>query len=188
MFDPSALPPTLLLMLRPSLLRSCLAVAAVFGPALSSSDVSAQGVGDMMSGVRDGGGWVNVPIVAGEGAFRTPTLPSMAMTLRGCVNVWPGHSGSFTIEARENVGGETIRMDAEPGVGVPFEHEFGLTAQVDFDFRWSEPRDTTLYLWVGVDLEGAGADSVCEPPPDPRAAPPGPRGRGLGDRARAGTS
>ncbi|MEM7415165.1 MAG: hypothetical protein AAF389_06700 [Gemmatimonadota bacterium] len=139
--------------------------AAAIALALPTTDAAAQGVSEMMSGVRDGGGWVNVPIVAGEGAFKTPTIPSMAMTLRGCVNVWPGHSGSFTIEARENVGGETVRMDAEPGVGVTFEHEFGLTAQVDFDFRWSEARDTTLYLWVGVDLAGEGADSVCEPPP-----------------------
>ena len=124
--------------------------------------VQAQGMSEMMGSIRQGGGWVNVPIVAGEGSFRTPTLPSIGMHLAGCVYVWPGHSGEFEIEARENVVGETLTMEAEPGVGVLFAHTFGMRAQVDFD--WSEPRDTTLYLWVGVDLEGEGAESVCEPP------------------------
>lgn len=126
--------------------------------------VEAQGVTDMMGSIRQGGGWVNVPIVAGHGSFRTPTVPSIGMTLQGCVNVWPGHSGAWEIEAKDNVLGETVEMSAEPGIGVPFAHTFGMRTQVDFDFRWSEPRDTTLYLWVGVDTRGEGPESVCEPP------------------------
>ncbi len=123
-----------------------------------------QDVTEMMGSIRRGGGWVNVPIVAGQGSFRTPTLPSIGMSIQGCLNVWPGHSGAWEIEARENVVGHTVSMSAEPGIGVPFAHTFGMRAQVDFDFKWSEPRDTTLYLWVGVDMKGAGAESVCEPP------------------------
>ena len=133
------------------------------------AQVAGQGVSDMMGGVRSGGGWVNIPIVAGSGRFETPMLPSMTMSLRGCLNVWPGHTGEWTIEAHETVMDETVRLEAEPGVGVPFEHTFGLRAQIDFDFTWSESRDTTLYLWVGVDLKNEGAQSVCEPPEEGEA-------------------
>jgi hypothetical protein len=118
-----------------------------------------------MSTLRAGGTWVTIPIEAGQGSYSTLTIPTATMTLHGCLNVWPGHSGTWEIEAVEKVQGATLEIAAEPGVGVPFRHQFGMTAQLDFDFRWSEARDTTLYIWVGVDMNGAGGTSVCEPPP-----------------------
>ncbi len=138
-----------------------LLAAALFAPA----PVQGQSFGQLMSVLRDGGGWVQVPIAAGQGSFSTSTLPVAAMSIEGCVNVWYGHSGSWTIEAIDNVLGTKLNMDAEPGVGVPFDHDFGMTTQVDFDFTWSEARDTTLYLWVGLDVDGEGGESTCEPPP-----------------------
>jgi hypothetical protein len=123
----------------------------------------AQVVSDVMAGIREGGSWVAIPIEDGRGTFSTVTLPTAGMTLQGCVNVWYGHSGTWSIEARERLRGSELTLDAEPGIGVPFSHEFGMRAQIDFDFRWSEARDTTLMLWVGVDFSGEGADAACEP-------------------------
>ena len=118
---------------------------------------------DILSGIRNGGGWVSVPIEGGVGSFSTVTVPTAALSLAGCVNVWYGHSGSWEIEARESVLGSVLRISAEPGIGVPFEHDFGMQAQVDIDFRWSAPRDTTLMLWVGLDLAGEGGEQACDP-------------------------
>lgn len=131
-------------------------------PGTASAQAQA-GVADVLSGLRSGGGWVGIPIVAGQGTFSTVRVPTMALSVAGCVNIWYGHSGTWEIEARERVLGSVLRIEAEPGIGVPFEHDFGMQAQVDIDFRWSEPRDTTLMLWVGLDLGGEGAASVCEP-------------------------
>ncbi|MCH1403433.1 MAG: hypothetical protein L7U50_03955 [Candidatus Nanopelagicales bacterium] len=144
-----------------------LALALFTGVALFAvPDASAQeraGVADVLSRMRNGGGWVEVPIAEGHGSFSTVRVPMMALTIAGCVNVWHGHSGTWAIEAREQVLGSVLRVEAKPGVGVPFEHDFGMQAQVDIDFRWSEARDTTLMLWVGLDLAGEGGESVCEP-------------------------
>ena len=137
-------------------------VVLVAAPIRASAQNQA-GVADVLSGLRSGGGWVAIPIVEGVGSFSTVTVPTMALSLAGCVNVWYGHSGSWDIEAHEQMLGSMLRIEAEPGVGVPFEHDFGLQAQVDIDFRWSEARDTTLLLWVGIDLAGEGGESVCEP-------------------------
>lgn len=123
----------------------------------------AQGIREIMSGMRDGGGWVGIPIVKGHGSFSTVTLPTAAMSLSGCVNVWYGHSGTFSIDAHERVLGSNLHIDAEPGVGVPFSHDFGMTAKLDFDFMWSEPRDTTLMIWVGIDGMGEGQQDSCTP-------------------------
>ena len=143
-------------------LRTALFTAATLAVPVG---LSGQGVGEMMSTLRAGGTWVTIPIVAGEGTYSTTTIPTATMTLNGCLNVWPGHSGSWEIDAVEKVQGASLEIEAEPGVGVPFRHQFGMTAQLDFDFRWSEARDTTLYIWVGVDMSGSGDASICEPPP-----------------------
>ncbi|NNF12379.1 MAG: hypothetical protein HKN72_04115 [Gemmatimonadetes bacterium] len=136
-----------------------LALALAYAPS-----VSAQGIASIMSGLREGGGWVGIPIEGGRGSYSTVRLPTAGMTLRGCVNVWYGHSGSWTIEAREQMADSTVVLDAEPGIPVPFVHTFGMQARLDFDFRWSEPRDTTLMMWVGVDMDGEGGEPpVCDP-------------------------
>lgn len=122
----------------------------------------AQGVASVMSGMRNGGGWMTIPIVNGSGSFSTTRLPTAGLTLSGCVNVWHGHSGTWEIVARENLNQGRLQVRAEPGIGKRFSHDFGMQAQIDFDFRWSEPRDTTLMMWVGIDM---GIDSIdaCEP-------------------------
>lgn len=123
----------------------------------------AQAMADAMAGIRNGGGWVEIPIEAGEGTMSTMALPTLGMRLAGCMTVWPGHSGDFEIRAHERILDHVLEFTGKPGVGVPFAHTFGMRAQIDFDFHWSEPRDTTLLLWIGVDLSGGDGEEACEP-------------------------
>ena len=142
-----------------------LALLAIGSFLAASASVSAQsaGVGQIMMGLTAGGGWVGIPIEAGKGSFSTVTVPTAAVSVAGCVNVWWGHSGTWEIRAHESILGSNLRINAEPGVGVPFEHDFGMTAQVDIEFEWSEPRDTTLMLWVGLDPTLQSPEAACEP-------------------------
>jgi hypothetical protein len=124
--------------------------------------LEAQALDVVMSAIREGGGWVSIPIEAGSGSARTLTIPTMGLTLTGCVRVWDGHSGRWEIRARETVAQSTLSVSSEPGEGVPFSHTFGLRSQLEVDVHWSEPRDTTLFLWVG--LKGTDDDrDACTP-------------------------
>ena len=143
-------------------------LSSLFLPVLTSlmaipTSVEAQGLGQVMMGMRDGGGWVGIPIEGGKGTFSSMTIPTGAMSVAGCVNVWWGHSGTWEIRAHESVLGSNLRIEAEPGRGVTFQHDFGMTAQVDVEVAWSEPRDTTLMLWIGVDPTLEAPEEVCEP-------------------------
>ena len=145
-----------------------LTVSLLAGLAAGPANASAQsaegaGVGQILMGMSQGGGWVGIPISSGKGSFSTVTVPTAAMSVAGCVNVWWGHSGTWKIHAHESVLGSNLRIEAEPGVGVPFEHDFGMTAQVDIQFEWSEPRDTTLLLWIGLDPTLETPEAACEP-------------------------
>jgi hypothetical protein len=131
--------------------------------ASGTAEAHAQGVQEVLATIRNGGGWVSVPIERGHGTVSTLTLPTMGMTLAGCVNVWGGHSGEWSIRARDTVAKETLQVASTPGKGVRFSHEFGLRSQLEFEFEWSEPRDTTLYLWVGLDREDDGPNEACTP-------------------------
>jgi hypothetical protein len=145
-------------------MRTVLAILAglVLALAAHPRGLEAQPLDDVMTAIRNGGGWVSIPIVGGRGSTSTVTLPTMGLTLTGCVRVWDGHSGRWEIRARETVNQGSLSATSVPGQGVPFTHTFGLRSQVEVDFLWSEPRDTTLFLWVG--LKGAEDDrDACVP-------------------------
>lgn len=137
--------------------------ALVAAMASSHIEAQAQGVQEVLATIRNGGGWVTVPIVGGHGTASTLTLPTMGLNLRGCVNVWGGHTGLWEIRAEDTVADATLEVTSAPGQGVRFAHEFGLRSQLEFQFEWSEPRDTTLYLWVGLDREDDGPEEACTP-------------------------
>ena len=128
----------------------------------ASAALEGQAIDAVMASIRNGGGWVSVPIEKGEGSTSTVTLPTMGLTLTGCVRVWDGQSGHWTIRAHDAISGDTLVVKSDPGQGVPFTHTFGLRSQLDVRFAWSEPRDTTLFLWIG--LRGAQDDrDACTP-------------------------
>lgn len=145
--------------MRSATVSIALAATLVAGP----SEARAQGIQEVLATIRNGGGWVSVPIEAGRGTVSTLLLPTMGLTLTGCVNVWEGQSGSWKIRARDTIAEDSLSMAAQPGEGVRFEHEFGMRSQIEFQFEWSEPRDTTLFLWVGLDREEDGPEVACRP-------------------------
>ena len=124
--------------------------------------LDAQALDGIMAAIRNGGGWVSVDILGGRGTATTLPLPTMGMKLSGCVRVFDGHSGRWRITAHETVADTTLEVNAAPGQGVAFSHEFGLRSQIDVEFVWSEPRDTTLFLWVGLGDAESDPD-VCIP-------------------------
>ena len=54
-------------------------------------------------------------------------------------------------------------MDGGGGETLEFEYTTGLTAQLDVDVEWSEPRDTTLLLWIGLDTSTSEGEGACDP-------------------------
>jgi hypothetical protein len=140
-------------MRRPAIIAFCTLAPAV---------LSAQEAADVLASLRNGGGWVGVPIEAGVGTYSTLTIPTVGMTVEGCVTVWPGHSGEWDIRAHDSVSDTSRVIHAVPGQGVPFSHTFGMQARIDVDFRWSEQRDTTLLLWVGIAVAKT-PEEACEP-------------------------
>ena len=139
--------------------RALLVAAALagFAPGTAHGQVEA-----VMSAIRNGGGWVSIDIQDGRGKASTLPMPSMGMKLTGCMQVWEGNTGRWRIRAYDTVADEVIEASSLPGEGVPFEHEFGLRTQLEVEFIWSEPRDTTLFLWVGLG-DAEGDPDVCTP-------------------------
>jgi len=139
-----------------------LTLAAIAG-AGRPAPAHAQTLADLLMGVRQGGGWVSIPIAGGHGAVSTAPLPTAGLNLSGCVQVWGGHSGRWNILARDALGEGRLEIQAEPGQPVVFSYSSGLRSQLEVDVRWSEPRDTTLLLWVGLDRPGRSDEDSCTP-------------------------
>jgi len=123
----------------------------------------AQSVSDLMAGLQRGGGWITVPIKNGTGKVSTAALPTIGMTLAGCVHVWGGQTGRWSIQARDAFGTGRFDMSAGAGESKPFSYTAGMRSQLDIDFAWSEPRDTTLYLWVGLARPNQAPEATCQP-------------------------
>lgn len=130
-------------------MRTLLAALALL--ALAAPAARAQTLQDLVSTIRAGGGWVSIPIEEGEGRLVTRAVPTGGMTLEGCVQVWPGHSGRWEIDATDTRRDETLELRARAGEPMPFSYTTGMTAQLEVAVRWSEPRDTTLMVWIGLE-------------------------------------
>jgi hypothetical protein len=141
---------------------SMLAAAAALVLVMPTA-AAAQSVGDLLASVQRGGGWVSVPIKNGAGHVSTATVPTVGMTVAGCIHVWGGHTGRWDIHARDALGSGRMQMKAGAGESVPFTYTAGMRSQLEIDFAWSEPRDTTLYLWVGLARPNQPPEATCEP-------------------------
>ena len=121
-----------------------------------------QSILDLLQSIRDGGGWVYIDVEGGRGTWVSSALPTMELTLTGCMQVYAGHSGRWDIRARDALGDGTLEANVAGGERVPFRYRTGRRAQLAVDARWSEARDTTLVVWVGLETPGSQRD-VCEP-------------------------
>ncbi len=130
--------------------------------------VPAEGqVAQLLKAVSSGGSWIRLPVEGGQASYRSPVIPLAGMAFNGCVKIWERHSGSWTISARDGLGEARLDVTAAPGESVTFDYRAGFQARLDVDIEWSEPRDTTLFVWVGVSAQtnqDTGRD-ICQPPP-----------------------
>ena len=143
-------------------------VAALVAAAIAASTLPAQGqIFELMRIVSEGGSWLGLPVTEGRASFESPAVPIAGLALDGCMRVWDGHSGEWTIRAEDRLGGSRLDVTANPGQPVRFEFRGGVQAQLNVAVQWSEPRDTTLHVWVGVaPPSGQGGErDICQPPP-----------------------
>lgn len=142
--------------------------AALIAVALAVSAFPAQGqIFELMRIVGEGGSWLALPVTAGRASLQGPAVPVAGLALDGCLRVWDGHSGEWTIRAEDRLGGSRLDVTATPGQPVRFEFRGGVQAQLDVQVEWSEARDTTLHVWVGVAPPSGrdGERDICQPPP-----------------------
>lgn len=135
---------------------------AAFLLAATPAAACGQSILDLLQSIRGGGGWVYIDVVGGRGTWVSSTLPTMELTLTGCMQVYAGHSGRWDIRARDALGDGALDANVAGGERVPFRYRTGRRAQLNVEARWSEPRDTTLVVWVGLETPGQQRD-VCEP-------------------------
>ena len=123
----------------------------------------AQGLLDLLQSIRQGGGWVSIPVTGGEGSLRTVELPVGGLSLSGCAQVWVGNSGRWQLRAVDTLGDEELDVSVVPGESTPFSYSPGARSQLQVDVTWSEPRDTTLFLWIGLETPMTGERDPCKP-------------------------
>lgn len=150
-----------------------MAAAVAWGLLLPASPAEGQ-VLQLMRTINDGGSWINLPVRKGRASVSSPAFPLAGLALDGCLLVWRGHSGEWTVRARDTLGDEELDVVAVPGRPVKFEYKAGFKAQLDLEVVWTEPRDTTLFMWVGLsrgpkkEEEGGRRDpderDICRPP------------------------
>jgi len=130
---------------------------------VAATPASAQSPTDFLRALQRGGGWVEIPVEEGRGRLETRSVTTGGLSFRGCTRLWEGNSGQWEIRAEEPVTGRVVEASLGPGDDLPFEHTTGPSARLQVDVRWSEPRDTTLFLWVGLASRNGSPEEACEP-------------------------
>jgi len=140
------------------LVGSCLAATA-----LAPTPAHGQSLSDLLQTIGAGGGWVQIPVRDGHGTIATGALPTGRVTLQGCFQVYEGLTGRWEIHARDPLGDGDLDVQVDPGEPTRFSYHTGNRARLDVDVQWSEPRDTTLLLWVGLRSPLRPEKDACVP-------------------------
>jgi hypothetical protein len=136
---------------------------ALVALAVPSAGARGQTMRDLLRAVRQGGGWIGIPIEEGRGALSTTVVPTGGLVFTGCLRVYAGHTGRWQIRARDTLGDGRLDAWVKGGEPVRFTYDSGLRAQLEVDARWSEARDTTLLVWVGLETPSHPERDACEP-------------------------
>ena len=142
--------------------RHILAPLLILAVWLMPARAAAQGLPDLLGAVRQGGGWISIPVEQGAGSFLSTPVPTVGVELSGCFQIWWGHSGRWDILVEDTYGDGKLKSDTKGGESVPFSYGTGPWGQLQVNVRWSEPRDTTLLVWVGLGEKSDERDP-CEP-------------------------
>jgi len=173
---------------RPPRARACaaplrrvgrLGAALLVWAACAPGAAAGQTLLDLLAAVRQGGGWIDIPVERGRGSLLTSMLPTAGLGVAGCIRLWGGHSGTWDIRVRDTQGSSRLDAVVRPNQPLPFVYRAGPLSQLDVQVRWSEPRDTTLVMWVGLGggVGGTGRDP-CEPVFGPAPGSASEQGRG----------
>ncbi len=146
-----------------ALLSSCFLAVA---PTAAESQLAR-----LLQAVRDGGGWVRFEVEDGKSGYRSDPVPVVGLSLDGCFQVVQPRTGSWTLTARDMLGDGRIKATVEAGEPVRFSYEAGFRTQLDVVAEWSEPRNTTLVMWVGLETLADDDRDICEPPQGGGPAP-----------------
>ena len=157
-------PPDMRAATRRGWIHGLLAVAVWFSPAPAQGQIV-----QLLKAVGNGGSWINLPVKEGRASVRSPVLPLAGLSINGCLHVWRRHSGSWTIRAEDSVGGQELEAKLVPGTPLKFDYKAGFQAQLNLEVEWSELRDTTLFMWVGIERakkrKKDDERDICQPPP-----------------------
>ncbi len=145
------------------MLTLVLTLGALAAALAAPAPLHAQSMLDLLQSIRAGGGWVEIPIHDGQGTLTTPALPTAGMTLEGCLQVYAGQTGAWEIHARDMLGSGKLDLKVAPGEPRTFLYQPGPQGQLRVDAHWSEPRDTTLLLWVGLKTRFQPKRDACAP-------------------------
>lgn len=148
-----------------ALFRTALLTVTLCGTGAAAT--SAQTMEDLRAALEQGGGWVPIEIRDGRGTVETRPLPTGGLLIRGYFQVWDENPGTWRITASDlasRTPGDQplLETEARAGERVTFSRRTGLVSRLKVDVRWSEPGDTTLWVWVGL-----GEDP---PPPTTRGS------------------
>lgn len=135
--------------------------------AVSFSAAPAQTIADLREALEQGGGWVPIEIRDGRGTVETLAVPTGGLLIHGYFQVWDGNPGTWNFTASDLVNrteaeDPLLEVETRAGEKVDFSQRTGLVSRLRLDVRWSEPGDTTLWVWVGL-----GEDA---PPPTTRGS------------------
>ena len=104
-----------------------------------------------------------IPIEGGVGSVSTGTPPTLGMTLRGCGQVYGAQTGRWVIQARDSLGEGRMEVEVEPGEPVEFSYTTGTMSRMTVEAHWSEARDTTLLVWIGLETRNPRRPDACVP-------------------------
>lgn len=144
-----------------------LRLAALASCALAAAPGSAEGqLAQLLQAIKEGGGWARFSVEDGRGAYRSAAVPVAGLSLDGCFQVVRPATGTWTLTARDMLGDGRIEATVGAGEPVRFRYEAGFRTRLDVVVEWSEPRDTTLVVWIGLETLAQEGRDVCQPPPD----------------------
>ena len=128
---------------------------------------------EILQVLQQGGAWVALPIEDGVGSFESQPVPTLGIQLRGHLQIWEEHTGSWHVVMRDLARTEDpviLERLMVPGERVDFDYQTGMFGQIQIDVRWSEARDTTLRVWVGTELTPGGKSGRDSQPLAPDAS------------------
>lgn len=148
---------------RSILITAAVSVLASVGPPAASG----QTLADLRAVLEEGGGWVPLEVRDGRATVETRAVPTGGLLIQGYFQIQDETPGVWRITASDPLNQSPgddplLEVEARAGERVPFSRRAGMVSRLEVDIRWSEPGDTTLWVWVGL-----GEDP---PPPTTRGS------------------